>query len=756
MMMEGRDQGVAADLLSLAGTLAGSANPTDAVGRLVDGLCGRLVASECACLLVDPTGDTKDLLVAADAQQEERRGQRLSESDQSGAVQALLERARDWALGGGDLGQGHPPTPPVFRGTLVAAGASERGITSGLLVPLLCERQVVGLLFLGARRTAEPWDEVELALVEATAAALGQAAGTLVRERRQLELARELADEHDQQLRKLEDTNAKLREVIEVHNRDLSIRAHDMRSPIGVILGHLSMLERLVSGTPARQSLAAIRRQGVRLTAMLEDVVGDERRRAMGLSLELVDLGPWLANIFRDYELLGERAGVTLVASVAPELGIRRVDTHKLEGVLGNLVDNAIKYSGRGGSVWVEAAMEAPEALRVRVSDSGPGLTEETLAKGFQLWFRDQQSRGVKGTGVGLASVLELVELMGGHVDAANRDGGGATFTVVVPALADELALHDTNVVPRLRYRVVAIAEEKGALSELAELLSPHFEVVTAPTEREARWLLQRGPVDCAIVELDMPRMTGLATATALRREPELAQLPVVFTADSEVASASVRRGLGALEDVIVRPFEPEQLVSLIGSAIGAAAEHSARVRTGRLDPVTGLLARKHAEPELERELRRMHERGVGTSLLLVAVDELAELVSRHGEGSADALLGEMGLALRDVLRGGELVARWGPEELVCVLPGGRSTVAKQLGEHVAKRLAACRNGELQRSVSVGIAVAPASERPAPSTLLERARAALGAARFAGGGRVAVFQQRLAQGPPDAGGSPTA
>ena len=112
-------------------------------------------------------------------------------------------------------------------------------------------------------------------------------------------------------------------------------------------------------------------------------------------------------------------------------------DATKLQQVFYNIIDNAIKYTPRGGSVHIEVSRSGRRAI-VRISDTGVGIPEKDLPHVFERFYRvdKARSRETGGTGLGLSIVKQIVLLHGGTIDAASREGEGTTFTVELPILS--------------------------------------------------------------------------------------------------------------------------------------------------------------------------------------------------------------------------------------------------------------------------------------------------------------------------------
>ena len=146
------------------------------------------------------------------------------------------------------------------------------------------------------------------------------------------------------------------------------------------------------------------------------------------------DLGTVLQGVLHDLAGPIEQRQSRVQVAVSPEARTLVSDPAKLHDVLRNLVENAVNYAPEGGQVVVEASRE-PTAVVIHVADNGPGIPAADLTRVFERFYRVDKSRARApgGTGIGLAIVKHLVELLGGRVTAATRPEGGALFTVRLP-----------------------------------------------------------------------------------------------------------------------------------------------------------------------------------------------------------------------------------------------------------------------------------------------------------------------------------
>jgi len=209
--------------------------------------------------------------------------------------------------------------------------------------------------------------------------------------------------------------------------------AHDLRTPMTRL--RVTAESALATSDPAkhREALSDCLEESERVLSMLTTLmdISEAETGTMKLNVSPVELSRLATEVTELYEDTADDAGVTLKAGVPAGL-IVTADRDRLRQALANLVDNAIKYTPRGGHVDVSAAAE-PDAMVIRVSDSGPGISEQDLPRIFDRLYRGDQSRATRGLGLGLSLVRAYVEAQGGTVTVASRRGQGSTFEIRLP-----------------------------------------------------------------------------------------------------------------------------------------------------------------------------------------------------------------------------------------------------------------------------------------------------------------------------------
>jgi signal transduction histidine kinase len=209
--------------------------------------------------------------------------------------------------------------------------------------------------------------------------------------------------------------------------------AHDLRTPMTRM--RVTAEAALASNDPAkyREALSDCLEESERVSSMLTTLmdISEAETGTMKLRVTRVEIGKLIAEVTDLYEDTAEDAGVSLRANVPSDLAVN-ADRDRLRQALANLVDNAIKYTPRGGRVDVSAAHEET-AVIIRVTDTGLGISEPDMPRIFDRLYRGDQSRATRGLGLGLSLVRAYVEAQGGSVTVDSTPGAGSTFTIRLP-----------------------------------------------------------------------------------------------------------------------------------------------------------------------------------------------------------------------------------------------------------------------------------------------------------------------------------
>lgn len=230
----------------------------------------------------------------------------------------------------------------------------------------------------------------------------------------------------------------------QARNEFLAAVAHDLRTPLAGIKAHAQILRRRAhraGGDVDERLLASLQQIDTtvnRMSGMLNGLLDLARLRLgqpLDLDLESVDLVALAQLVVANYRAVTERLAIS-VTSTRPQL-VGQWDRSRLERVLENLVGNAVKYSPGVGEVTVNIAQSELDGRSwavLEVRDQGLGIPADDLPRIFERFRRGSNVVGqIEGTGVGLVSAKQIVELHGGHISAESIEGSGSTFRVQLP-----------------------------------------------------------------------------------------------------------------------------------------------------------------------------------------------------------------------------------------------------------------------------------------------------------------------------------
>jgi signal transduction histidine kinase len=234
---------------------------------------------------------------------------------------------------------------------------------------------------------------------------------------------------------------ARLRQANSFKSEILGTVAHDLKNPLGVILGRTEILKEMIAGAGAldenvKVQIAYIRDAANRLTEMVDDLVADAMADALDITVrrEPVDITVLVQEVAEANRPLAARKQQTITVA-APANHIAMCDADRVREAIDNLVSNAVKYSPIGGAIDLLVG-EEDGGILVQVSDQGAGLSPEDISRLFGRFQRlsAKPTAGESSTGLGLSIVKRIVDLHGGRIAVESAGPGqGATFKMTLP-----------------------------------------------------------------------------------------------------------------------------------------------------------------------------------------------------------------------------------------------------------------------------------------------------------------------------------
>jgi len=358
----------------------------------------------------------------------------------------------------------------------------------------------------------------------------------------------------------------------------LAVLAHELRNPLAPIRNAVEIMRRSALPDPQLNwSRDVIERQVKHLTRLVDDLLDVSRitRGNINLSREPVAVTTIVARAIETIQPLIAEQRHDLAVEVVDEGMEVEGDLTRLTQVLGNLLNNAAKYTDPGGRITVVARRKGTD-VEIRVRDTGIGIPTELLPRLFQLFTQVDGAahRAQGGLGIGLALVRQLVQMHGGSVTAYSEGSGrGSEFLIQLPLRmksAREAAMSGVMSLPpndgaRHGHRILLADDNRDALDSLATLLQcDGHEVHTAGDGAEALVVAAKCRPNIALLDIGMPKLDGYEVARRIRAEPwGKSTVLIALTGWGQDEDRRRSREVG-FDSHLVKPLDPEALSSLL------------------------------------------------------------------------------------------------------------------------------------------------------------------------------------------------
>ena len=390
-------------------------------------------------------------------------------------------------------------------------------------------------------------------------------------------------EEHEKELQEVNEqlvqSEQRARAGTQAKSQFLANMSHELRTPLNAIIGYSEMLQEEAQDSGQESfipDLKKINRAGRHLLELINDVLDLSKIEAgkMELYLETFDIPSLLEDVRATVQLLVQKNSNTIEVRCPADLGAMRADMTKVRQALFNLLSNASKFTEHG-KITLEAARETASGkgdwIIFRVSDTGIGMTPEQQARVFEAFSQADAStlRNFGGTGLGLTITKTFCQMMGGDVAVTSEPGKGSIFTIRLPTEVRKVETgfeaESKSIAAPLPVKgktVLVIDDDADTRNVLERFLNRKgFHVECASSGQEGLRLARELHPAAITLDVMMPGMDGWAVLSALKSEPELADIPVVML--TIVDDKNLGYGLGAT-NYMIKPVDRERLMEIL------------------------------------------------------------------------------------------------------------------------------------------------------------------------------------------------
>ncbi|GAB3511648.1 two-component regulator propeller domain-containing protein [Spirosoma knui] len=458
-----------------------------------------------------------------------------------------------------------------------------------------------------------------------------------------------------------------LEAVNELKGRFFSNITHEFRTPLTLIISPVeSLLQTPALGPETRSKLTNVKRNAEQLLGLVNQLLDMSKLEAdsMPVLLKRGNIADYIRQLVESFRHNAEQKEIQLLYVANVDDREYLFDDDKWNKIFVNLLSNAVKFTKSGGQVTVSVAFDSADGsddlprMQITVADTGIGIPADRLDHIYDRFYQvdTSQTRAYEGTGIGLALVKELTELMGGTIEVSSQLGSGTTFTVRLPVqpvtgevdvpevgqpVIAPYILHaavsqedEANVVPEGEEEetdtstlpLVLVVEDNQELREfIADELSGAYRVLMAANGKEGWKRTQDELPDVVISDVMMPQMDGYELTQLIKNDLATNHIAVVLLTARAAQDSRIEGLQQGADEYLTKPFQPEELRLRIRNLISYQQKLREKYRKQIEDPDAPMSA-DAGQPAFIHQLYQLIEANLGNPKF--GINELAKGVA--------------------------------------------------------------------------------------------------------------------------------
>ncbi len=354
----------------------------------------------------------------------------------------------------------------------------------------------------------------------------------------------------------------------------LANMSHELRTPMIGILGYSQMIAEDVKDPEIKQMAGTILKSANRLTDTLNLILDLSKVEANKIDLRLhsVNINGLIEESLNHYKLAIEEKGLKVRFKAAKTNVVCAVDERLFSQVMGNLINNAVKYTQEGG-LDIDLSVEGKEAV-IKVRDTGIGIKESDLGVIFEPFRQVSEgyNRRFEGTGLGLTISKKFVQLMNGSIIVESEVDKGSVFTVRLPYIIMEgdAKVVETkesrlnNRVKKKNSRLLLVEDDRINVDVINLFLRDYCSVDHSMSASEALEMVKTKKYDAILMDINLKGMSGLEAVKLIREMDDYKNTPVIAVTAYAMAGDRKKILSGGCSHYLAKPFSKKELVELL------------------------------------------------------------------------------------------------------------------------------------------------------------------------------------------------
>ena len=509
-------------------------------------------------------------------------------------------------------------------------------------------------------------------------------------------------------IKEINETNTALKGIDTMKNEFIMNISHDFRSPLSIIfsLAELNLSGKTGLTKKIEEDFRIIYHTALKFLSKINTLIDLTKIETKGINLTIakINLSDFLTASIKYYSSILKHSNITVELDVESEAsGICYTDPEKLDDIVNNLMSNAIKFVNKENGRINVYLKETEETAVIRVKDNGLGLKKEDLEIIFKRFEQSDNASTIqyKGSGVGLAYCRQLIDLLGGSINADSEgQNRGAVFTVTldkkkfgeadvnsedkyshyIPRCVNLdfdhmnrnetlVSIEETNRQNEFSHYkgIILIVEDDGAIRDIIirTLKSAGYRnFIAVCNGEEAEKMMYSYHPDLVITDYQMPKMNGAEFYERVNKYSDFELIPFIFI--SAIADETVileQKASGAV-DFLLKPVKRNELLVSVNTNMKKYMEFT---KVSAIDELTKVYNRRMLFKLFEGIVLRPQVSDL--SLIMLDLDHFKTVNDEYGHPAGDYVLSKVGLAILEMIRAQDLVGRYGGEEFMVLLP---------------------------------------------------------------------------------------